>query len=212
MHCSGIAIENFSKCLHFLYKKICKAPIELLIVIISYKNSFKCRLHSVPMPEAMARSRTIVSDSVKSIYSGDTVHVRYLIPWNRFFLEKLIVTQLIKKYPTSYRTKILIYCLNSSLNSFWATQLQSAPSYNILFFKIWFPIILQSTPMSPKQIKTTMHLAFLEVKFCVPSNRICLCLYIIIFEEFAPWNVKPCSSADYTRPHTHLLSRCSATT
>jgi hypothetical protein len=86
--------------------KICNAPIELLIVIISYKNSFKGRLDSVPMHKAMARCRTIASDPVKSMDSGDTVHVRYLIPWNRFFIEKLIVTHLVKLYPTSYGTKI----------------------------------------------------------------------------------------------------------
>jgi hypothetical protein len=169
-------------------------PIEHLIYIISHKNSFKGRIDSVTMHKAMTRCRTIASDPVKSIYSGDTVHVRYLIPWNRFFLEKLIVTQLVKKYtPPSYGTKVYNICLNSSLNLFWATQIQSSPSYNILFFKIRFPIIQQSTSMSSKRIKTTMHLASQEVTFCVPSTRICLRLNIITCEEFALWTVTLCS-------------------
>jgi hypothetical protein len=81
-------------------------PPEILIVTISYKNSFKRRPHSVSVPKAIAKGRVIVSDSVENIDSGDTVLVRYLIPWNRYLFEKLIVTQLIKKYPTYYGTKI----------------------------------------------------------------------------------------------------------
>jgi hypothetical protein len=81
-------------------------PTEILIATISYKNSFKRRPDSVSVPKAIAKGRVIASDSVKNIDSGDIVLIRYLIPWNRYFFEKLIVTQLIKKYPTYYGTKI----------------------------------------------------------------------------------------------------------
>jgi hypothetical protein len=55
----------------------------------------------------------------------------WLIPWSRFFLEKLIVTQLIKKFLTFYGTRRFINVFTTACHWFlsWTRCIQSTTSY-----------------------------------------------------------------------------------
>ena len=74
-----------------------------------------------------------------------------LAPWSRVFLEKLTGSQLVKKFPTFYRTRRFITALTSArhLSLSWASWIQSIPPPSY-FLKIHLNIILPSTPGSPK--------------------------------------------------------------
>jgi hypothetical protein len=65
-------------------------------------------------------------------------------------LEKLTVSQLVKKFPAFYGTRKFITAFTKArhLSLSWATSIQSMPPSH--FLKIDFNIILPSTPGSPK--------------------------------------------------------------
>jgi hypothetical protein len=73
-----------------------------------------------------------------------------LTPWSRDLLETLTVSQLVKKFPTLYGTRRFITTFTRArhLSLSWASSIQSMPQSH--FLKIYFNIILPSTPGSPK--------------------------------------------------------------
>jgi len=71
-----------------------------------------------------------------------------LTSWSRVLLEKLTVSQLVKKFPAFYGTTRLIIAFTSGRHpsQSWASSIQSTSH----FLKIHLNIIFQSTPGSPK--------------------------------------------------------------
>jgi hypothetical protein len=72
-----------------------------------------------------------------------------LTPWSRGLLEKLTVSQLIKKFPAFYGTRRFITAFTRArhLSLSWASSIQSMSPAHV--FKIPFNISLPSTPRSP---------------------------------------------------------------
>jgi hypothetical protein len=68
-----------------------------------------------------------------------TEYVQYIIPWSRALLEKLIVTQLVKKFPALYGTQRSV----CSLVPTWASCIQSTPSHLI---SLWGVVNLVPKP------------------------------------------------------------------
>ena len=68
------------------------------------------------------------------IFSNDChlhsyIHTYLLTPWSRVVLEKLTDSQLVKKFPAFYRTRIFITAFTSArhLSIFWASSIQFIP-------------------------------------------------------------------------------------
>jgi hypothetical protein len=76
----------------------------------------------------------------------------YLTAWSRDLPEKLIGLQLVKKFTTLYEILRFITAFTRArhLSLFWARSIQSIPPSH--FYKIYFNIILLSTPWSSKCI------------------------------------------------------------
>ena len=86
-----------------------------------------------------------------SKFTGPYLLTYLLTPCSTVLLEKLTVSQLFKKFPTFYGTRMFITAFTSArhLCLSWARSIQSIPP-TTHFLKINFNIILPSTPVSPK--------------------------------------------------------------
>jgi hypothetical protein len=63
----------------------------------------------------------------------NSCNILLLIPWSRVLLEKLIVFQLVKKYPEFYWSRKFIIVFTTARHRFltWARCIQSTPSHQI---------------------------------------------------------------------------------
>ena len=71
-------------------------------------------------------------DIKKNIECNVTEHRTYLLtPWSRVLLEKLIGSQLVKKFPAFYGTRKIITAVTSArhLSLSWANSIQSTPPH-----------------------------------------------------------------------------------
>jgi hypothetical protein len=73
----------------------------------------------------------------------------YITPWRRVLLEKLIVAQQVKKFPTFMEPKHTSPIHNSLLLYPILSQLNPVHTFTPYFFKIYINIFLTSMPRSP---------------------------------------------------------------
>jgi len=110
-------------------------------------------------------------------------HTYSLTPWSRVLLEKLTVSQLVKKFSTFYGTRRFITAFTSAhhLSLSWARSIQYMnPTPH--FLKIDLNIILPSTPGSTKWSVTYITVYKHRLAHCYNNTR-----YISKFESVATW-------------------------
>jgi hypothetical protein len=89
----------------------------------------------------------------------------YLTSWNRTLLEKLIVAQLVNKFPVFYEAWKFIAVGTRARHWMlsWATWIQSTPSHPVSFERgLCYNMILPSTPKS-LQVVSSLHVFRLKL-------------------------------------------------
>ena len=77
-------------------------------------------------------------------------HTSLLTPYSKVLLEKQTSSQLVKKFPAFYGTRMLITAVQVPGTCPYPEPVQSSPRRQSYFLKIHLNIVLSSTPMSPK--------------------------------------------------------------
>jgi hypothetical protein len=140
---------------------------------------------------------------------GHLIQCIWLNPWSRVFLEKLTVSQLVKKFSRLLQSHKVHYCVQKSSSvDYILSYINPVHILTPSFQKVHFNIILPSTSKSPKWSLLSrfsgQNFACISHLSVPATCSACIILLDLNHPNNSWWKVKITKRSVYTHTHTSV--------